>query len=76
MDHGVADFHTGRVAIEQQTSGFALQQRHQRGEVHKVVRLGDQRRGELTVQALQRATQFASSATSTRTVGRAKNFLL
>lgn len=51
MHHRITDFDTGRVTIDQDSTDFLLQQRHQPGERIEVFRLADQRRGQLATQA-------------------------
>lgn len=76
MDHRVADFHAGRVAVEQQASCLLFQERYQVGEGRQVFRFGDQGRGELPVQPMQRALQFGVVGDLDDHAGRAEDFFL
>ncbi len=58
MDHGIADFHAGGIAVEQQATGFLLQQADDGLETLQIGRLGQQGGGQLTMQALQRLVQL------------------
>ncbi len=58
MDHGIAHLDTGRVAVDQDTADFLLQQRHQPGEGLEVFRFADQGGGQLATQAEQGITQL------------------
>ncbi|MDT4850899.1 hypothetical protein FQZ97_850650 [compost metagenome] len=76
MDHGVADFHTRGIAVEQQASGLAFQQRHQRSGQLQVAGFGDQGGGELAVQAVQGLLQLRQVGHFHQHGGRAEDFLL
>lgn len=76
VDHRVADFHAGRIAVEQQAPCLLFQERYQVGEGRQVFRFGDQGRGELPVQPMQRALQFGVVGDLDDHAGRAEDFFL
>ena len=76
MDHGIADFHTGGIAVEQQAPGFLLQQADDGLEALQICRLGQQGGGQLAVQALQRLVQLGFVGHLDHHGGGAEDFFL
>ena len=76
VDHGITDFDTGRVAIDQHATDLLLEQRHQIAGLCQFVRLTQQGRGQLAAQALQGRQQLRAVSHFDDDGGRTEDFFL
>ncbi|MNG32050.1 hypothetical protein D3C84_1179720 [compost metagenome] len=76
MDHRIANFHAGRVTIEQNPPDLLLQQSRQFAKLFKVRRVANDRRRQLPMEPVQRRRELRLISHFHHHRGRAEHFFL
>ncbi|MNG10712.1 hypothetical protein D3C84_942010 [compost metagenome] len=76
MDHGIADFHTGGITVEQHAADLLFQQGQNVAQGVEFGIFADQGGGQLTAQTVQRLEQPGLVSDFDHDGGRAKDFFL